>query len=152
MQPQVQSLYDNMRNRSTKQYLRIVQNFVQSYLYNSKIFKEKLQKKLDKLVFLQNLWPKAMILCKELFFIGALYEGKSVGGILYNGEAIFLGSFEGRKPQGGHLNQSYWQENLFVLKISKCKKNQNTYFWRVSFYLLFIFYTLGVFLNLIFGV
>ena len=39
-----------------------------------------------------------MILGKELFFIGALYEGQSVGGILYNGEAIFLGSFEGRKP------------------------------------------------------
>ena len=134
------------------EYLRILQNFVQSYLYNSKIFKEKLQKKLGKLVFLQNLWLKAMILGKELFFIGALYEGQSVLAMLYNGEAIFLGSFEGRKPQGSHLNQGYWQENFFVLKIIKCKENQNTYFWRVSFYILFIFYTLGVFLNLIFGV
>ena len=133
------------------EYLRILQNFVQSYLYNSKIFKEKLQKRLGKLVFLQNLWPKAIILGKELFFIGALYEGQSVVGMLHNGEATFLGSFEGRKPQGGHINQGYWQENLFVLKIIKCKENQNAYFWRVSFYILFIFYTLGVFLNLIFG-
>ena len=39
-----------------------------------------------------------MILGKELFFIGALYEGQSVVGMLYNGEAIILGSFEGRKP------------------------------------------------------
>ena len=133
------------------EYLRILQNFVQFYLYNSKIFKEKLQKRLGKLVFLQNLWPKAIILGKELFFIGALYEGQSVVGMLYNGEAIFLGSFEGRKPQGGHINQGYWQENLFVLKIIKCKENQNAYFQRVSFYILFIFYTMGIFLNLIFG-
>ena len=63
-----------------------------------KIFKEKLQKKLGKLVFLQNLWPKAIILGKELCLYGAIYEGQSVGGMLYNRGAIFLGSFEGRKP------------------------------------------------------
>ena len=38
-----------------------------SYSYNGKIFKKNIEKKIAKLVFLPNLWPKAIILGKGTF-------------------------------------------------------------------------------------
>ena len=87
----------------------------------------------------------------KIFYRGPSIKGNLQGACYIIGGLFFSGSFEVRKPQGGHLNQGYQQENLLVMKIKKCKQNQNAYFWKVSFYKLFIFYTLGVFLSLSFG-
>ena len=50
-----------------------------------------------------------MILGKELFFIGALYEGQSVLAMLYNGEAIFW----------GHLREENLRVAISTMAISR---------------------------------
>ena len=76
-----------------------------------------------------------MILCKELFFIGALYEGQSVGGTLYNGEAIFLGHLKEENLRVAISTRAIGRRIFLFLKYQNVKKiRMPTFRWSVFIY------------------